>query len=63
MSFGSYYGPMETWKIVYVPNEMNGGIRGVALVEADSEMMAMHTFREQYSGQFFTIETCKKLLG
>ena len=24
---------METWKVVYVPKVLNGGVRGVALVE------------------------------
>ena len=59
----SYYGPLETWKIVYVPTTMNGGMRGVALVEADSHQMAMYTFRQQYSGQYHTVESCKKLLS
>ncbi len=30
-----YYGPLETWKIVYLPKSASGGIRGVAFVEAD----------------------------
>lgn len=58
-----YYGPLETWKVVYYPRELNGGIMGVAFVEADSEQMAIHTFMEQYSGQYSTVESCKKLLG
>lgn len=62
MSFGAYYGPMETWKIVYIPKEMNGGMRGVALVEADSHQTAMYTFQQQYAGQFSTVETCQKLI-
>ena len=57
------YGPTETWKIVYVPKEMNGGMRGVALVEADCHQQAMFTFNQQYAGQFSTIESCRKLLG
>lgn len=60
---GCYYGPLETWKVVYIPKVMNGGMRGVALVEADCHQMAMRTFMEQYAGQYTTIETCKKLLG
>lgn len=63
MSTGCYYGPLETWKVVYIPQEMNGGTRGVALVEADCHQMAMYTFRQQYAGQFSAIETCQKLLG
>ncbi len=60
MSFG-YYGPLETWKIVYNPKVMNGGMRGVAFVEADCHHMAMYTFQQQYAGQYSTIESCKKL--
>ena len=55
----SYYGPLETWKIVYVPKVMNGGVRGVAFVEADCKQMAMRTFMQQYAGQYFTIERCE----
>ena len=58
----TYYGPLETWKIVYVPKVMNGGVHGVALVEADCKQMAMRTFMQQYAGQYFTIERCEKLL-
>lgn len=57
----SYYGPLETWKIVYVPKVMNGGMRGVAFVEADSKQWAIHTFMQQYTGQYFTIERCEKV--
>jgi hypothetical protein len=60
MSYG-YYGPMETWKIVYFPKVMNGGMRGVAFVEAGDRGHAMQTFREQYSGQYSTIDSCEKL--
>jgi hypothetical protein len=60
---GCYYGPLETWKIVYYPKELNGGMMGVALVEADCHQQAMRAFREQYAGQFSTIQSCKKLLG
>ena len=28
----AFYGVHETWKIVYVPKVMNGGVRGVAFV-------------------------------
>ena len=50
-----------TWKIVYNPVVMNGGIRGVALVEADTEQWAIKTFMEQYAGQYFTIDTVTKI--
>lgn len=59
----SFYGPTETWKIVYIPREMNGGMRGVALIEASEHSQAMYTFQQQYAGQFHTIESCTKLLG
>jgi hypothetical protein len=54
---------METWKIVYVPREMNNGARGVALVEATSHQHAMNQFQREYAGEFFTIQSCEKLLG
>lgn len=57
----SFYGKWDTWKIVYVPNPMNGGIRGVAFVEAGDRGHAMQTFREQYSGQYFTVESIQKI--
>ena len=40
---------------------MNGGIRGVALVEAGDRGHAMQTFREQYAGEYTTVESCEKL--
>ena len=58
----SNYGPLETWKIVYYPKELNGGMRGVAFVEADSQQWAIHTFQKQYAGQFHTIERVEKLM-
>ena len=57
----AFYGKWETWKIVYTSKEMNGGVRGVALVEAGDRHHAMQTFREQYAGQYFTVESCEKL--
>lgn len=63
MSVGCYYGPLETWKVVYYPKELNGGAMGVALVEADCRQQAMRTFSQQYAGQYSTIQSCKKLLG
>ena len=63
MSIGCYYGPMETWKVVYYPRELNGGMMGVALVEADSHQQAMYMFQQQYAGQYTTIQSCNKLLG
>ena len=57
----SFYGKWETWKIVYIPQEMNGGIRGVAFVEAGDRGHAMQIFREQYSGQYATVVSVEKL--
>jgi hypothetical protein len=59
----SFYGKTETWKIVYIPRIMNNGARGVALVEAADQQHAMNQFMNQYAGQYFTIESCQKLLG
>lgn len=53
----------ETWKIVYFPEMLSGGIRGVALVEAATHQEAMWTFQQQYAGQYHTVESCKKLIG
>jgi hypothetical protein len=63
MSF--YGGSRETWKIVYTlpPAQQNNGARGVALIEAGDHQHAMSQFQQQYSGQYFTIESCQKLLG
>lgn len=58
-----FYGTKETWKIIYVPKVMNGGMRGVALVEAADQHDAMYTFGQQYAGQYTTVESCTKLLG
>ena len=58
----SYYGPMETWKVTYIPKEMNGGRRGVALVEGDCRQQAMRNFQLEYAGQYHTVEDCRKLI-
>ena len=58
-----FYGVKETWKIVYSPKIYNGGVQGVALVEAADHHDAMYTFQQQYAGQFTTVESCTKLLG
>jgi hypothetical protein len=59
----SFYGPTETWKVVYFPKVMNGGMRGVALIEASTRSQAMFTFQQQYAGQYSTVESCRKLYG
>jgi hypothetical protein len=62
VSVMSFYGKWETWKIVYLPKkDIYDGTRGVAFVEAGDYGHAMQTFREQYSGQYVTVESCKKL--
>lgn len=59
------FGKYETWKIVYhlPPAQQNNGNRGVALIEAVDRQHAMNQFMTQYAGQYFTIESCQKLLG
>lgn len=59
------FGTYETWKIVYTlpPHQVNNGARGVALVEAVDRSHAMNQFQNQYAGQYFTVESCQKLLG
>lgn len=57
----SFYGVWETWKVVYMPINSTGGARGVAFVEAGDRAHAMQVFREQYRGQFFTVESIKRL--
>jgi hypothetical protein len=61
MSF--YGGKRYTWKIVYIlpPHQQNNGARGVALIEAGDHHHAMSQFKQQYAGQYFTIESCEKL--
>jgi len=50
-----------TWKVVYVPKVMNGGMRGVAFVEAATKAEASFAFRNQYNGQYHTIERIEKI--
>ena len=57
------YNKGETWKVVYYPKDTSNITMGVAFVEADCHQTAMQAFREQYSGQYRTIESCKKLFG
>lgn len=57
----SFYGKWETWKITYIPKVMSGGVRGVAFVEAGDRAHALQVFREQYSGQYHTVDTCEKV--
>lgn len=53
-----------TWKVVYIlpGNQWSGGnIRGVAFVEACTQAEASWAFKQQYAGQFFTIEKIEKI--
>lgn len=59
-----FYGKWETYKIVYsLPPERRSGFstKGVALVEAGDKSHASSVFKEQYAGQYFTIESIEKL--
>jgi hypothetical protein len=57
----AFYGTTSTWKIVYSPKNPNGGQYGVALIEACDHHHAMYTFQQEYAGEYFTIQSCKKL--
>lgn len=56
-----FYGKWDTWKIVYYPKNMNGGIRGVAFVEAGDRAHASLTFKQQYADQYHTIDSITKV--
>ena len=57
------YGPTYTWKVVYcpTPDKMSGGYRGVALIEAIDRNDASYYFKQQYAGQFSTIDSIEKI--
>ena len=57
------FGQTKTWKVVYhlPPEKQNGGIMGVAFIEAVSRFEAIFSFQQQYSGQFFTIDSCTEV--
>lgn len=53
-----------TWKVVYYlpPSQWSGGnIRGVAFVEAATRPEASFAFKQQYAGQYSTIDKIEKL--
>ena len=58
---GGNLGTTKTWKITYYPKVPNGGVMGVAFVEADTKHWAMHTFQQMYAGQYHTIDKCEEL--
>ena len=52
-----------TWKVVYyLPSHLwsGGNSRGVAFVEAHTQPEASWAFKQQYAGQFTTIEKIEK---
>ena len=52
-----------TWKVVYfLPSHQwsGGNIRGVAFVQAATQPEASWAFKQQYAGQFSTIEKIEK---
>lgn len=60
----SFYGKWETYKVVYyLPGEKwsGGCIKGVAFVEAGDKAHASYVFKQQYAGQFSTIDSIEKL--
>ena len=62
----SFYGAWETWKVTYyLPVEQRGGFssKGVAFVEAGDRAHASQVFREQYRGQYATIDRIERLYG
>ena len=52
---------LKTWKITYYPVTLNGGIMGVAFIEADTQHWALYTFQQLYAGQYSTIAKCEEL--
>lgn len=55
---GVMFGTYKTWKIVYTPKVLNGGMMCVAFVEAVDRANAIFTFQSQYAGQYHTIDSC-----
>lgn len=59
-----FYGKWETYKVVYyLPAEQRTGfnLKGVAFVEAGDRAHASSVFKEQYAGQYSTIDSIEKL--
>ena len=57
------FGKTETFKVVYSPKILNGGMRGVAFIEAHSQSEASFFFQQQYAGQYHTIDKIEKFTG
>ena len=52
-----------TWKVVYfLPSDRwsGGNIRGVAFVQASTQPEASWNFKQQYAGEYSTIEKIEK---
>lgn len=58
-----FLGKAKTWKITYSPRTQTGGMMCVALIEADTQQWAIHTFQQLYAGQYFTINKCEELFA
>ena len=59
-----FYGKWDTYKVVYnLASHLRNGFnqKGVALVEAGDIAHASTVFKEQYAGQFSTVDTIEKL--
>lgn len=58
----SIYGNTSTWKVTYTPTgDILAGRVGVALVEAETQQIAIYNFKQQYAGQFRVVESCQRL--
>lgn len=49
-----------TWKVIYWPKVANAGMKSVAFVEAATQAEASWAFKQQYAGQFSTIDKIEK---
>lgn len=56
--------PIYTYQFIYEYKDpkmqMTGG-KGAAIIAAGDESAAYRAFREQYTGQYHTIDSCKKI--
>ena len=55
-----FYGKWETYKVVYYPKNMSGGVLGVAFVEAGDKAHAMQVFREMHRDEYHTVRSIEK---
>ena len=59
----SFYGTWKTWKTVYTPKVLDEGMQCVAFVKAETQAEASYFFKQQYAGEFHTIERIERLTG